>query len=221
MADSVVGDVHLADASLDEIEIGFEPPALADFDRGVRNHLDAAARTVDVPLVIGVVRPGSEADARIHAVFDLDGVGEGAMGEHLHRRIVFNLHVEDDPLNASLRQHAKTEMDRPLDLGPGFEPEVRLDAVVQLVRVDFESRDQVRADDAVLVDFEARHVIGEHMAWFDSHRFQQTLDHFGVAHGASRGSGSLAWSHCTHRFSKYWPIRLTGPSSMTRPSHKR
>ena len=47
------------------------------------------------------------------------------------------------------------------------------------------------------------------------------LDEFGVAHITSCGSGSLVWSHRAQRFSKYWPIRFTGPSSITRPSHSR
>ena len=75
---------------------------------------------------------------------------------------------------------------------------MRLDAVVELLDVDVQTRDQVRADDLVAVDLEMGDVVAGEVRAEVAQRLEQRPCGGDVAHCAgiisSSGAGRFSWS---------------------------
>ena len=159
VAVGLVVEVDDARPPLDQLELGLEARPLADVDQGLGHDEHAALGAVQVALEVLVGRPRGDVHHGVHLVGDVDGVREGAVGLHRGERVGLDIDLHDDVLQAVGGQHAEAQVHGVGDPDALVQADVRLDAVVELLDVDVEPGDQVRAHDLVAVHFQVGDVV--------------------------------------------------------------
>jgi hypothetical protein len=159
LAVDLVVEVDLTCHALDQLELGLEAGVLSHHHPRLGDDDDATLGAVQVALEVLVRGVRRHGDLGVHFVGDGDGVGEGAVGLDAREAALLGLHVHDDVLEALGGQHAEAQV-----YGIGDPPALAhadpgLDALIDLVDVDLEAGDQVRADDLAAVHLQVRDVV--------------------------------------------------------------
>ena len=204
VAVGLVVEVDDARAPLDQLELGPEARALADVDQRLGHDQHAAVGAVQVALEVLVGRAGGDVHHGVHLVGDVDGVGEGAVGLHRGKRVGLDIDLHDDVLQAVGGQHAEAQVHRVGDPDALVQADVRLDAVVELLNVDVEPGDQVRAHHLVAADLKVRDVVAGEVRAVVAQRLEQRACRGDVAHTGiiSSGPGTFSWSQ-----GMQWPAK--------------
>ncbi len=122
---------------------------------------------------------------------------------HAGEAVLLRLHVHDDLLQALRGQHAEAQVDGLGEAHALVHVDPGLDAVVELVDVDLQAGDEVRADDLVAVHLEVGDVVALDVAAEVSETGEQLTGGLDLvlrrrAHSAtaaiSPSVGRLAWS---------------------------